>query len=327
MKVVTGATGYIGGVLVRALADRGDPVRAVFHERSGIFEAPGVEWVPGDVLDRNSMVAAFRDADVVFHLAALVSIDPRMAGAMRAVNVAGARNVVEAALECRVRRLIHYSSVRAYNQFPLDQVLDETRERVGGLPRPAYDRSKALGEDEIRRGIEQGLDAVILNPTGVLGPYDRGPTAVGQFFVDLQRRRVPMLIAGGFDWVDVRDVVGATLTAETRGRSGENYILGGRWHSVPELARFAEAATGVPAPRFVCPVPLARFWTPFQMAWDRLHARPPLYTPDALHHVSRSNQRISSARARDELGFAPRPIRDSVRDAVRWFEDNGKLAN
>ena len=326
MKVVTGATGYIGGVLVRALADRGDPVRAVFHERSGIFDAPGVEWVRGDVLDRDSMVAAFRDADVVFHLASLVSIEPRMADAMRAVNVAGARNVVEAALECGVRRLVHFSSIRAYNQFPLDEVLDETRGRVGGLSRPAYDRSKALGEDEIRHGVERGLDAVILNPTGVLGPYDRGPTGVGQFFVDLRRRRVPMLIAGGFDCVDVRDIVEATLAAETRGRRGENYILGAGWHSVPELARFSEAASGVRAPRFVCPVALARFWAPFQMAWDRLHARPPLYTPDALHHISRSNRRVSSARARDELGFDPRPVADSVRDAVRWFEENGRLA-
>ena len=325
MKVVTGATGYLGGVLVRALANRGDSVRAVFHERSGIFEAPGVEWVRGDVLDRDSMAAAFRDADVVFHLAALVSIDPRDADAMRAVNVEGARNVVEAALECGVRRLIHFSSIRAFNQFPLDKVLDESRGRVGLLPRPAYDRSKALGEDEIRHGLERGLDAVILNPTGVLGPYDRGPTGVGQFLVDLQRRQVPMLIAGGFDCVDVRDVVRATLAAETRGRRGEKYILGGRWHSVPELARLSEAVTRVPAPRFVCPVALARFWAPFQMAWDRLQARPPLYTPDALHHISCSNRRVSSAKAREELGFDPRPVTDSVRDAVRWFEDNGKL--
>lgn len=326
MKVVTGATGYIGGVLVRALADRGDRVRAVFHERSGIFEKPGVEWVRGDVLDRDSMVAAFRDADVVFHLASIVSIDPRMADAMRAVNVAGSRNAVDAALECGVRRLIHFSSFRAFNQFPLDEVLDETRGRVGGLPRPAYDRSKALGEDEIRHGLERGLDAVIVNPTGVLGPYDRGPTGVGQFFVDLQRRQVPMLIAGGFDCVDVRDVVQATLAAETRGRRGENYILGGRWHSVPELACLAEVVTGIRAPRFVCPVALARFWAPFQMAWDRVQERPPLYTPDALHHISRSNRRVSSARARSELGFDPRPVGDSVRDAVRWFEENGRLA-
>ncbi len=326
MKVVTGATGYIGGVLVRALADRGDRVRAVLHERSGTFEAPGVEWVRGDVLDRDSMVAAFRDADVVFHLASLVSIEPRMADAMQAVNVAGARNVVEAALGCGVRRLVHVSSIRAYNQFPLDEVLDETRGRVGGLPRPAYDRSKALGEDAIRHGMERGLDAVIVNPTGVLGPYDRGPTGVGQFFLDLQRRRVPMLIAGGFDCVDVRDVVQGTLAAEARGRRGQNYILGGRWHSVPELARLSKAETGVPVPRFVCPIALARCWAPFQMAWDRFRARPPLYTPDALHHIARSNRRVSSAKAEAELGFAARPVRDSVRDAVRWFEDNGGLS-
>ena len=325
MKVVTGATGYIGGVLVRALADRGDSVRAVFHERPGVFEAPGVEWVRGDVLDRGSLVAAFREADVVFHLASLVSIDPRMANAMRDVNVAGTRHVVEAALVCGVRRLVHYSSIRAYDQFPLDEVLDETRGRVDGLPRPAYDRSKALGEDAIRHGIDRGLDAVIVNPTGVLGPYDRGPTGVGQFFVELQRRRVPMLIAGGFDCVDVRDVVQATLAAEGRGRRGENYILGGRWHSVPELAGLSEAVTGVPGPRFVCPVALARFWAPFQMAWDRFRARPPLYTPDALHHISRSNRRVSSARAREALGFTARPVTDSVRDAVRWFENGGRL--
>ena len=326
MRVVTGATGYIGGVLVRALAERGDPVRAVFHQRAGRFEQAGVEWVRGDVLDRDSMIAAFRGADVVFHLASLVSIDPRMADRMAATNVTGARNVVEAALECGVRRLIHFSSIRAYDQFPLDEVLDETRDRVGGLRRPAYDRSKALGEDEIRRGLERGLDVVVLNPTGVLGPYDRGPTGVGQFFLDLQRRQAPMLIAGGFDCVDVRDVVGATLAAETRGRRGENYILSGTWRSVPELARLAEGVTGVPAPRFVCPVALARFWAPSQMAWDRLHARPPLYTPDALHHVSCSNLRVSSAKAQGELGFTPRPVRDSVRDAYRWFEENGGLA-
>ena len=326
MKVVTGATGYIGGVLVRALADRGDPVRAVFHQGPEPTGEPGVEWVRGDVVDRDSMVAAFRGADVVFHLASLVSIDPRMADRMAATNVAGARNVVEAALECGLRRLIHYSSIRAYNQFPLDEVLDETRDRVGGLRRPAYDRSKALGEDEIRHGADRGLDAVVLNPTGVIGPYDGGPTGVGQFFVDLQRRQAPMLIAGGFDCVDVRDVVHATLAAETRGRSGENYILSGAWRSVPDLARLSEGVTGVRAPRFVCPVALARFWAPFQMAWDRLHARPPLYTPDTLHHVSRSNFRVSNAKARAELDFLARPVRDSVRDTYRWFGENSKLA-
>ena len=327
MRVVTGATGYIGGVLARALADRNGEhaVRGVFHRKRG-FSEPGIEWVKGDVLDRESMIAAFRGADVVFHLASLTSIDPRMADTLRATNVVGTRNVVEAALECGVRRLIHFSSIHAYNQFPLDEVLDEMRDRAAGANHPAYDRSKAFAEEEVLRGIERGLDAVILNPTGVIGPYDGEPSQVGQFFVDMYRRRVPILVTGGFDWVDVRDVFEATLVAQTRGRCGENYILSGRRHSMLELARLSEEVTGVPAPRFVCPIAVARFWAPFQVAWDRLRGRRPLFTRDALTILESGNHRISSAKARKELGFHARPVKDSVRDAYRWFEEHGKLA-
>lgn len=325
MNVVTGASGYIGGVLVRALAARGDPVRAVFHRQPGLARDPGVEWVVGDVLNRDSLVAAFRGADVVFHLASVVSIDPRMADAMTTTNVVGARNVVEAAFDCGVRRVIHFSSIRAFNQFPLDEVLDETRGQVGGLDRPPYDRSKALGDDEIRRGVERGLDAVILHPTGVIGPYDGEPTPVGQFFVDFYRRRLPSLVEGGADWVDVRDVVQATLAAESRGRRGERYILGGRWVSMVDLARLAEEATGVRAPRFVAPLAAARLWAPFQVAWDHARGRRPQFSKDGLQHLAGSNHRVSSAKARRELGFVPRPVADSVRDTYRWLKENGKL--
>ena len=328
MNVVTGATGYIGGALARALADRdgAGSVRGVFHQRRAFFEEPRIEWVEGDVLDRDSLVAAFRGAGVVFHLASLVSIDPRMADTVRATTVVGTRNVVEAALECGVRRLIHFSSIHAYNQLPLDEVLDEARERAGGAHHTAYDWAKTFAEEEVHAGIKRGLDAVILNPTGVIGPYDAEPSYLGQFFVDIYRRNLPILVTGGFDWVDVRDVVEAALVAETRGRRGENYILSGRWHSTAELARFAQSVTGVPAPRFVCPIAVARIWAPFQIAWDRFRGRRPKYTRDALTMLDRSNRLVSSAKAREELGFDPRPAADSVRDAYRWFEKHGKLA-
>ena len=327
MNVITGASGRIGGALACSLADRdGDHcVRAVLHRKRGLAAGRDIEWVGGDVRDKESLLSAFAGADVVFHLAALISVDGDMAGEIGTTNVLGTRNVAEAALECGVKRLIHFSSIHAFNQFPLDEPLDETRDRTTGSHRSAYDRSKADGENEVRRAIAQGLDAVILNPTGVIGPIDGRPSHMGQFFLDLYHRRLASLVAGGFDWVDVRDVVAAALAAESRGRCGENYILSGCWHSAYELGQLAQHVTGVRAPRLVLPMSVARAWAPFQVAWDRLNGRRPLYTAGALDVLSGSNRQISSAKARKELGFRSRPVADSVRDAYRWFEEQGHL--
>lgn len=327
VKAITGASGRIGGVLAQALAERdgNHSVRATYRERRGWAAKLDIEWVKGDILDRESLRAAFAGADVVYHLAALVSIDNDRAGETWTTNVAGTHNVIEAALECGVRRLIHFSSIHAYDQAPLNEILDETRAPASGAHHDAYNRSKAAGEQEVRRGVELGLDAVILNPTGVIGPFDSQPSHMGQFFFNLHRRRIPALVAGGFDWVDVRDAVAAALAAENRGRSGENYILAGGWHSTYELGQLSQQVTGVPAPGLVLPMSLARLWAPFQVALDRRRGRRPLFTPAALHALGGGNRRISSAKARAELGFSPRPVAESVRDAYRWFEEQGLL--
>ena len=327
VKAITGASGRIGGVLAQALAERdgNHSVRAIDHEGRGGAAKLDIEWVKGDILDRESLRAAFAGADVVYHLAALVSIESGRAGELQTINVGGTRNVVEVALECGVRRLIHFSSIHAYDQAPLDEILDETRAPASGAHHDAYDRSKAAAEQEVRRGVELGLDAVILNPTGVIGPFDSQPSHMGQFFLNLHRRRIPALIAGGFDWVDVRDIAAAALAAEERGRSGENYILAGGWHSARELGQLSQQVTGVPAPGLVLPMFLARLWAPFQVALDRRRGRRPLFTPAALHALGGGNRRISSAKARAELGFSPRPVAESVRDAYRWFEEQGLL--
>jgi len=327
VRVITGASGHIGGVLARVLADQGDPrqVRAIFREGKGTAADLDIEWIGGDILDQESLVAAFSGAETVFHLAALVSMDPGRAEEIHTTNVSGTRNVVEAALRCGVRRLVHVSSIHAFNQYPLDEVLDESRGPADGPRNAAYDRSKAAGEKEIRRGIDRGLDAVILNPTSVIGPFDGVPSYMGHVFLDLHRRRIPAQVAGGFDWVDVRDVVAATVAAETKARCGENYLLSGGWDSVRNLALLSEQATGVPVSRFVVPLFVARLWAPFQVMLDRSQGRRPLYTPAAVRVMSNSNRRISNAKARSELGFEPRPLADSVRDTYRWFDEQGML--
>ena len=327
VRVITGASGQIGGVLARVLADRHGPgrIRAIYRERRGTAADLDIAWVQGDILDKESLIAAFKGAEVVFHLAALVSIDAVRAEEFHRTNVVGTRNVVEAALECGVRRLVHVSSIHAYDQHPLDDVLDESRGPAEGPHHAPYDRSKAAGEVEVRRGIDRGLDAVILNPTSVLGPYDGEPSPMGQVFLDLYRRRIPALITGGYDWVDVRDVVAATMAAETKARCGENYLVSGHWHTVRELAELSQQATGVAAPRLQFPLWAARLWAPCQVFLDRSRGRRPLYTPAAVRVMAYGNRRISSAKARAELGFHPRPLAESVNDTYRWFDEHGML--
>ena len=211
--VVTGASGHIGGNLVQALVAQGRTVRAMVHKDRGLLDTMDVEIVEGDVRDPASLAAAFKGAEVIFHLAAIISIDGDLDGHVAAVNIQGAGNVAQAALDAGVKRMIHFSSVHAFNQAPLGEVLDETRARATGSHHNTYDRSKAAGEVEVRKAIEKGLDCVILHPTGVIGPFDPVPSRMGQVFVDLHERTMPGLINGGFDWVDVRDVVSSALVA------------------------------------------------------------------------------------------------------------------
>ena len=329
VRVITGASGHIGGVLARALVDKygSRQVRAIYRKRQGTAADLNIDWVKGNLLDKESLIASFSRAKTVFHLAALISIGTGKEQQFHRTNVLGTRNVVEAALECGVKRLVHMSSIHAYNQHPLDAVLDESRSQADSPRDAPYDRSKAAGEAEVRRGIARGLDAVILNPTGVVGPYDGEPSHMGQLFLDLYRRRIPALVAGGYDWVDVRDVVAATIAAETQGRCGENYLVSGNWHTVRELADLSQQATGVAAPRLQFPIFAARLWAPCQVVLDRCRGRRPLFTPASVDIMAQGNRQISNAKAQSELGFYPRSLAETIIDTYRWFSEQGMLDN
>jgi dihydroflavonol-4-reductase len=148
---------------------------------------------------------------------------------------------------------------------------------------------------------------------------------MGEFFLALHRRALPALVRGGFDWVDVRDVALAALAAEEKGKSGENYLISGQWKSMEELAGMAEAITGVRRPRLVSPIWLARAGAPFQTAFNRLRGKRPLYTGESLSALQ-ANREISHEKASRDLGHAPRPLEDTVRDIYAWFEQSGMLA-
>ena len=270
------------------------------------------------------MRRAFAGVDVVYHLAALISIAGDPDGRVRATNVDGVRNVATAALEAGVRRFVHCSSVHAFD-LERPGVITETSARAVDPHLPAYDRSKAAGEVELRKVVDQGLDAVITNPSGVLGPNDFAPSRMGAVFLALARRRLPALVAGGFDWVDARDVATGMMAAEAKGRTGENYLLG-RSPTLdrrPGHARRAVHRRPVAA-RVGADVAGPRRPHPAGLWWSRWRGTQPLFTPESLHALL-TDPTVSSAKAARELGHEPRATEDTVRDVYAWFRETGIL--
>lgn len=324
--VVTGATGHIGGNLVRALLREGRQVRALVRQEDPVsLRGLEIERVRGDVGDPESLRRAFDGCEVLYHAAGVISIRGGLDGLVEAVNVQGVRNAIDAALDAGIRRMVHFSSIHAFEQEPLDRPLDETRARVGPNGKSAYDRTKAAGEAVVRRAIrERGLDAVVLHPTAVLGRHDFAPSRMGQALLDMYERKLPALIDGGFDWVDVRDVAQGAMAAEKQGRCSESYILSGRWTSVGELARVVHKTVGVRPPRFTTPMALARLAAPFAELAATLLGREPLFTGESLCAL-RGNRLYLRDKAQRELDYAPRPLEESVLDAYLWFAERGLI--
>jgi dihydroflavonol-4-reductase len=321
--VVTGGAGHIGTNLVAALREDGEDVRVVDIREPRTARRLGATWVDADVRDGAAMSRAFAGADVVYHLAGVISVVGPLGGLVESVNVDGARTVAEAALRSGVRRLVHCSSIHA---FDLDgaAVIDESAPRCVGPETPAYDRSKAAGEAAVLALARDGLDAVAVNPTGVLGPLDEAPSRMGSVLLALWRRRMPATTGGGFDWVDVRDVVAAMRSAADRGRAGQTYLVPGHRVAIPVLAEHARTCSGRAVTRWVAPLWAAQLSAPVATLIARHTESPLMPTMEALRAL-RSFPTVDGTKAKTELGHVPRPIEETVADLYQYFLHSGRL--
>lgn len=324
LVVVVGASGHIGNNVCQALLQKGYAVRTLIHIHSNALETLNVEKMRGDVLDPVSLRKCFEGADVVFNAAGKISVSGDPDGTVRRVNVEGAKNVVEACLTMGVKRLVHFSSIHAMQQYPIHQELDESRPLVeeSGFE---HDISKSDGDREVLKGIMQGLDAVFITPTAVLGPGDFTPSLMGQGLIALYNRKVPALVAGGFDWVDVRDVAKAAVIAMEKGKPGERYMLSGMWKTVKELAELVQDISGKAAPKFTSPQWLARVGAPFAKAYCLITNSPTLYTNETLEVLVRCNRNITCSKAKRELAFHPRPLVETLKDTFEWYRQKGMI--
>jgi len=324
MIVITGVSGLLGGNLARALQNTNQPIRGLIYRDRRAVAGLNIQLVEGDVRNLESLRSAFRGAEIVYHLAASISLESGNWSKMHATNVIGTRNVVKACLHCSVQRLVHISSIHALEQMPFDTPVDESRPRLTALKHPAYNRSKAAGEREIQQGIAQGLDAVILNPTAIVGPNDFKPSYFGKALIALGTGKLPALVNGGFNWVDVRDVVSGIMQAAQHAPTGASYLLSGHWRSIGDIAQIVAAHTGVQAPRWSVPVGLAYTGLPFITLLAKLSGQEPLYTRFSLQTL-KSNRQISCAHASRDLGYQRHPIEETIADAIAWFKEHGYL--
>jgi dihydroflavonol-4-reductase len=333
---VTGATGFVGSNLVRELLLQGHTVRALVHSPEPPpslsdlalgqqASPPQLTFHRGDILDPGSLQRVFAGSEVVFHLAARISITRHDNEAVLRTNVEGPRNVAAACLESGVRRLVHFSSVHAMHVPPRDEPMDESTPLVADERAPAYDRSKSLGEREILRAVDKGLDAVIITPSGIMGPGDHGPSRIGRTVLDFARGRFPLLVPGVYNWVDVRDVVAGALAAAERGQRGEKYIVAGEVGSVRRIAELIAESGGKRAPRFDAPLWLLRPVAPVVETVSHFTKSSPLVTPQALA-VLQSPCDFRYDKAARCLGHRPRPLSETVHDTVEWFRQAGRLS-
>ncbi|MBN2309563.1 MAG: SDR family oxidoreductase [Candidatus Hydrogenedentes bacterium] len=322
---LTGPSGHVGCNLIRALLGAGHRLRALLYPGTAIPQGLDVEPVRGDVLDEDCLRAAFDGAEVVYHLAAVITLRARDDERARRVNVEGTRNVVKACRECGVRRLVHFSSIHALSAHPAGTVIDETRPLCEGTRALAYDRSKADAERVVLAAVEQdGLDAVIVNPTGVMGPHDYEPSRMGRALIDLCRGKMPASVGGGFNWVDVRDVCLGAIAAEQRGAPGERFILGGEYLTMSEIAQILYELTGAKPPSWCVPLWLAQLALPFAALHGFLTHKEPLFTRASLYALC-NHQQVSHEKAARVLDYQPRPIRQTLEDTVAWFRSVGYL--
>jgi len=326
--LVTGATGFVGSAVLRQLLAAGHNVRALVRPNSDCRNLTGlpVEIVNGDVRDRQSLDRAMAGCSTLFHVAADYRLWVFKPDEMYETNAIGTRNVMLAAMDAGIKRVVYTSSVATLgftrNGSPADEDTPVSFKDMIGH----YKRSKFMAEAEVKRlADEQGLPVVIVNPSTPIGPRDVKPTPTGRIIVDAASGRMPAYVDTGLNLVHVDDVAIGHLLALERGKLGERYILGACNMSLGEIFSAVATFAGRNPPRIRLPLPLVFPIAFVSEAWARVVSRREPRVPLTGVRLARKRMFFSTEKARRFLGFTPRPVGEALKDAVDWFRENGYL--
>jgi dihydroflavonol-4-reductase len=323
--LVTGASGFVGAAVVRALLARGRKLRVLLRPRSDRRNLVGLDVEPriGALEDAASLAAAIEGCGALYHVAADYRLWVKDEGAMVRANVEGTRLLMEAALARRVASIVYTSSVATLGIIGDGTPSDEnTPSTLGDMIGP-YKRSKYMAEEVVRDLVRQrGLPAVIVNPSTPVGPGDVKPTPTGRMIVEAASGKMPAFVDTGLNIVHVDDVATGHLLAEERGVPGERYILGGEDLSLAEILKRIALLTGRKPPTISVPIPTIWPIAIAAEAWARVSGKEPFVTRDGLR-MAKKKMFFSSAKAQRALGYRARPAQQALADAVAWFRQAG----
>jgi dihydroflavonol-4-reductase len=323
--LVTGGTGFVGANVVRALLRRGAEVRALVRPRSDTrnLDSLEVELVAGDLRDRTSLEAAIEGCDIVYHVAAMYALWARNPQEIYDSNVTGTVNMLEAAGQAGVRKVVYTSSVATIG-LPKDGT--PGTEEVPLPPEDMvsdYKRSKYLAEQEVLKYAQRGLPVVIVNPSFPVGAWDVKPTPSGQIIVNFLRGKIPAYVDTGLNVVDVEDVAIGHVMAAERGRIGERYILGNANLTLPELFQLLAQISGMSAPRIRIPYGFAYLSACVSEFVARTITHKPPFVTLAGVKLSRKRMFFDASKAVRELGLPQTPAIEALSKAVQWFRAHG----
>ena len=325
LAFVTGATGFVGSHVARALAEQGADLRLLVRANSNTKNIDDVkaDLVTGDLRDPASLEKGIAGCEVIFHVAADYRLWVRDPDEMYRANVEGTRAILEAAGKNRVRRVIYTSSVATIGFTSNGQPADENSPvSLDNMIGP-YKRSKFMAEQVVIEAARAGQDVVIVNPSTPVGERDTKPTPTGRIVVDFLKKKFPAYVDTGLNLVDVRECAIGHIAALEKGSSGERYILGGENLTLKQILDKLAVITGLPSPKIRVPYVVAlATGVVDEIVTGRIRGREPRATIDAVR-MGRKKMFVSSAKAERELGWKRVPVDDALRRAADWFRENG----
>jgi dihydroflavonol-4-reductase len=325
LYLLTGAAGYLGSNISRALVEQRKDMRALVLEGD-----PGAKLVPleaeiitGDLLDEDSLEKFFTVNEgtevIVIHCASMVTVSPELTPKLYAVNVNGTKNIINKCIAHKVKKLVYISSTGAIPELPKGQLIREVTSFYPDAVIGGYGKTKATATQLVLDAVkEHDLDASIIFPSGISGPNDYGNGYFTNFIIDYVNGNMPAGIAGSFNAVDVRDLAAGVIACTEKGRKGEGYILSNCAVSMGDLFRLISKNTGAREVKTILPVSVAKFFAFMAGIVSHFTKKPGLLTPYAIYNLVRNNN-FTNEKAERELGFTVRPFEETIRDMAMWL--------